>query len=59
MKRGDGQRCAECGLPIPECSAMAMARVALEKYLMDFEGYSAADAKEARRRLIPEIKNEG
>lgn len=44
--------CAECGLPMAECSSLATARIGLKESLRDY-GYSWSEAKEAASRLIP------
>ena len=47
--------CEHCGIPIHECSALALARLEAIKFLR-MEGYSSIQARETVKRLIPEIK---
>ena len=44
------ERCEQCGLPIVECSALAIGRMEIEKWLRD-EGYSPLRAKERAAAL--------
>lgn len=51
MTELDGSSCPECGLPIVECSALAIARNKVNEYLR-LHGYSGLDAWAAAARLI-------
>jgi hypothetical protein len=44
-------RCEECGLPMVECSSLAMARRTAFRYLRE-RGYTGIEAREASDRLI-------
>lgn len=43
--------CAECGLPIVECNAIALGRRAAERYLVQ-NGYGRLQARQAFDRLV-------
>lgn len=45
------ERCPECGLPLIECNAMAIARLEAETYMRE-HGYTGLQAREAATRLI-------
>lgn len=47
--------CEQCGLPMVECSGLAVARSELRQYLRD-HGYGGRQALDAAARLIPEPK---
>lgn len=46
-------RCGDCGLPLVECSALAVARYRCETYLKD-AGYDGFRARTRAAELIPE-----
>lgn len=51
------ERCKECGLPLIECSALAVARAEVREYLRE-RGYSGLEAKDTSERLIIHPKRE-
>lgn len=52
MPEMDRKLCAECGLPIVECNAAAIARERAEEWLV-LNGYDAADARSRASALVP------
>lgn len=47
--------CPECGLPLVECNALAVARREAESYLR-MNDYRPSDARHAAERLVPHPK---
>lgn len=47
--------CEECGLPLVECSALALARLNVVQYLRD-HGRPALQSRADADRLIPHVK---
>lgn len=45
--------CPQCGLPVPECDALAIARGVALRYLREYEGYGEDHAEAAVERLLP------
>lgn len=49
--------CNHCGLPLVECSAVAIVRREMETYLRD-HGYSGVRARERSYELVPDRRRE-
>jgi hypothetical protein len=49
------ETCRQCGLPVPECDALAVARGVALRYLREYEGYGEDHACQSAFKVDPLI----
>ena len=52
-----GEKCEECGMPVAECTALAVGRNAAEQFLRE-KGMGGVEARNVATRLIPVPKRQ-